>query len=57
MKTPRERCLALLEIQRIGREVWLDAANDQERILLENMLVCVREYLRVHCKAAGLPWE
>ena len=55
MKNPRERCLAMLEAQRIARDTWLNAANDAERTLLENVLVVIREYLRQHCKEYKLP--
>ena len=57
MKNPRERCLAMLEAQRIARETWLNAANDAERTLLENVLVTIREYLRAHCKEHKIPYQ
>ena len=57
VKNPRERCLAMLEAQRIARDTWLNAANDAERTLLENVLVVIREYLRQHCKEYKIPYQ
>ena len=54
---PRDRCLAMLEAQRITREVWAVAAHDAERMLLENVLVTMRAYLRAHCAEHKLPFE
>lgn len=57
MPNPRERCLAMLEAQRITRETWASAANDAERILLENVLVTIRGYLRQHCEEHKIPYH
>lgn len=55
--SPRDRCLAAMEAQRILRQVWAAAASDHERMLLENILVTLRAYLRELCKDHNIPFE
>ncbi len=57
MRTPRERCLALIEVRRILAELWAEAQVEHERQLFERALVEVGTALRDLCKAHGLPFN
>lgn len=53
----RNRCLLVLAAKENVQEAWASAENDHERMLLENVLVTVRAYLKDMCEKAGLPFQ